>query len=204
MGRTTFTIFGMLAAVLLLTREAASQGSGSRDPDYDDGKYQIEELGFSEELLDAIEHHRDVVKDESKSAVRGACKAGFSTTKYGQKSLGGPQLLEYGTPITHDPSWMFDRIFFAPCDGLHKFSVTFVRDATGMPTQDVFIYIMHNFAGKGYAMAGESSEPRETGAYNVVLKLKAGDLVHTEVHSDGGVLRRLFKYSFSGHLITEC
>lgn len=123
-------------------------------------------------------------------------------------SSGSDVLLNYPGPITTEGgAWPASSVFIAPCLGLYYFAVDFVKDTAynGGSFDDVSIYIAKNGVYIGYAWAGEMepSNPydRSTGAYHVILRMKAGEYIETFVHSDGGVKRNIFNYNFSGHRI---
>lgn len=126
-------------------------------------------------------------------------------------SSGQDVLLNYPLPTppraNEGGAWFGNSTFIAVCPGLYYFAVDFVKDTAyhGGTNDDVYIYIARNGSYLGAAWAGEM-EPsqqydRSTGAYHVILRLQLGDYIQTFVHSDGGVMRNIYNYNFSGHRI---
>ena len=114
------------------------------------------------------------------------------------------------TPITNEGgAWMRPN-FIAPCDGLYLFTVEFVKDSYyfGGTTDDVSVYLTKTVGDGdpiyvGEAWSGEGAGRRGTGSYSVALRLDALDSVQTWVHSDGGPMRVLAYYSFTGYRIAD-
>jgi hypothetical protein len=140
------------------------------------------------------------------SAGPAACNSpiALSVQGTGHHTAGQDVLLTYPTVVTNvGGAWPINSTFLAPCSGLFYFNVTFVKDAYyfGGTQDDVLIYLMRNGSWVGEAWSGEGGGMRSTGAYGVVLKLNQGDYVQTVVHSDGGFMRHLADYNFTGFLI---
>jgi hypothetical protein len=112
-------------------------------------------------------------------------------------------------PVTNEGGAWQNPNFIAPCSGLYFFSIEFVKDSYysyGTPPQfgtqdDVSVYLMRNGAYVGEAWSGEGAGKRGTGAYTVILRLNMLDSIQTWVHSDGGPMRHLSYYNFTGHRI---
>lgn len=114
------------------------------------------------------------------------------------------------TPITNEGgAWMRPN-FIAPCAGLYMFTVEFVKDSYyfGGTTDDVSVYLTKTigngnptYVGEGWS--GEGAGRRGTGSYSVTLRLGQLDSVQTWVHSDGGPMRVLGYYSFTGYRIAD-
>lgn len=152
------------------------------------------------------ESHLQSLRDTVVAIPNAACTGpiAVSVTGSGHYSAGQDVLLAYSNTVTNMGSaWPANFVFFAPCDGLYYFNVTFVKDAYyyGGTTDDVSIYLFKNAYYIGQAWSGEGTGYRGTGAYGVALQLQQGDYVFTTVHSDGGPMRHLVEYNFTGFLI---
>ncbi|MGA8810304.1 MAG: hypothetical protein WB973_20725 [Thermoanaerobaculia bacterium] len=138
--------------------------------------------------------------------AKAACSAPIALSVQGNShhTAGQDVLLTYSTVVTNvGGAWPANSTFFAPCSGLFYFNVTFVKDAYyfGGTQDDVMVYLLRNGSSVGEAWSGEGDGARGTGAYGVALKLNQGDYVQTIVHSDGGPMRHLADYNFTGFLI---
>lgn len=122
-------------------------------------------------------------------------------------SAAGLTLLGYGTTITNvGGGWIpGGGSFVAPCRGVYSFTSTFVKDSYywGGTIDDVHIVMTKNGSSVGFAWSGEGAGRRGTGTHTVHLLLNIGDVIQTYASSDGGVLRHLSLYEFTGALIRE-
>jgi hypothetical protein len=131
----------------------------------------------------------------------------FSANGSNHVSQGGMTLLGYSATYTNQGGgWTpGGSTFIAPCTGLYVFTVSFVKDAYyyGGTTDDVFVYIIQNGVGKGYAWSGAGGGQRGTGTHTVALFLNQGDYVQTFAYSDGEYKRHLANYDFTGYLVKK-
>lgn len=130
-------------------------------------------------------------------------RVAFSASGTNHTSSGARVRLSYDRTITNVGGSWVGSLFFAPCDGLYVFTVSFVKDPYNAGTNDdVYVEIKKNNTDDlGFAWAGAmSATGRSTGTYTVTALLQAGDFVQTFASADGRT-RSLGRYNFTGYLI---
>lgn len=128
----------------------------------------------------------------------------FSAEGLRHLSEGDPALLKYNPPVTDTAGCLCNETTFrAPTDGVYVFLLSFVKDALyhDGTKDDVRMRLRLNGKDLGAAWAGETEGNRSTGAYTVVLSLKAGDELQTFAESDEGRKRHLFEPCWTGFRI---
>ncbi|MFD2565887.1 C1q-like domain-containing protein [Pseudotenacibaculum haliotis] len=138
-------------------------------------------------------------------ANKGCCFkcVAFSGQGDNHVSFGTDKLLNYPNTISNEGwSWNGSE-FITPVDGIYNFSISFVKDTFyhGGTQDDVHIILFKNELSIGHAWSGEGSGRRSTGSFQVNIKLKRGDKVFTQIHSDSKKKRHVAYYVFNGHLI---
>lgn len=205
----------LVPAVLMVSLAAISLGQAQR-PEKAGGP---DEGGISagKRLIPKPQLTREQEKQLKESvdgAQRASCSPGpfplpIAVSVYGNNHFTSGQdvLLTYKNVITNEGGAWNPSIashFVAPCAGLYFFTISFVKDAYyhGGTTDDVMVYLTKNVTTMvGEAYSGEGAGMRGTGVYSVTLRLAQGDAVQTFVHSDGGPMRHLAEYNFTGYRI---
>jgi hypothetical protein len=68
-------------------------------------------------------------------------------------------------------------------------------------TDDVYLSLYKNGESRGFAIAGETSSRRVTGAYTGAMFLERGDVVQTFASADGNKNRHLLHYFMTGYFV---
>ena len=128
----------------------------------------------------------------------------FSVEGRDHSSDGNPDLINYQTThVNVGGGWNNSSAFIAPFPGVYFFAISCVRNAinTGGTEDDIRIALLRNGNQVGFAWCGAESGKRNTGAYNVAIRLAHNDRIETFAQSDAGRPRFFGTYQFSGFLV---
>jgi hypothetical protein len=134
------------------------------------------------------------------------CCVAFTVRGFNDVSSGPGKVLVYATTDLNE-GWGWTggiNTFVAPVPGVYHFAVSFVGDASGGTTGDVFVSIQKNGASIARARSAAAPGQRGTGSVSMNVYLGTGDLVRTLAQSGTGTTRHIEEYSFEGHLICGC
>jgi hypothetical protein len=134
------------------------------------------------------------------------CCVAFTVGGFNDVSSGPGKVLVYATTDLNE-GWGWTagiNTFVAPAAGVYHFAVSFVGDASGGTTGDLFVSIQKNGTSIARARSAAAPGQRGTGSVSINVQLGTGDLVHTLVQGGTGTTRHVEEYSFEGHLICGC
>lgn len=131
-------------------------------------------------------------------------KVAFSVQGSKHVSQGADVQVKFNKVLLNEGSGWSNHEFKCPESGIHYFDLNFVKDAYyhNGTTDDVSLHLLKNGVRvDGSAWSGEGDGKRGTGAFSVLLDLQKNDVIRVFVHSDGGPIRHVAQYSFTGFKI---
>jgi len=134
------------------------------------------------------------------------CCVAFTVRGFNDVSSSAGKVLVFAT-IDLNEGWGWTagiNTFVAPVAGVYHFAVSFVGDASGGTTGDVFVSIQKNGTSIARARSAAAPGQRGTGSVSMNVYLGIGDLVRTLAQSGTGTTKHIEEYNFEGHLICGC
>ena len=127
----------------------------------------------------------------------------FSAKNESHRSSGMPALINYDSTVVNEGgAWDGATTFTAPISGVYFFTLGFVKEAFGEPTEDdVFVHLNKGDETLGSAWSGQGTGFRGTGTLSLAIHLDAGDEITTLAASDEGAERFIRRLHFTGFLI---
>lgn len=127
----------------------------------------------------------------------------FSAKNESHRSSGAPTMISYDSTVVNEGrAWDGATTFIAPTAGVYFFTIGFVKEAFGEPTEDdVFVHLNRGDETLGSAWSGQGAGFRGTGTLSLAIHLAAGDKITTFAASDEGAQRLIRRLHFTGFLI---